>query len=126
MRPIVKLLLAVAGLVSILFLIFATTSYETETTIADITNDEYAQTIKSSLSEGGDQFSHLTITSVQYVEDTISVVKTSMKSGTTVWFVFEYRDNTLFLTNYSTGQFSENDFNQPYVTQLINNARSAN
>ena len=126
MRPIFKLLLAVAGLVSILFLIFATTSYATETTIADITNDEYAQTIKSLLSEGGDQFSHLTITSVQYVEDTISVVKTSMKSGTTVWFVFEYRDNTLFLTNYSTGQFSENDFNQPYVTQLINNARSAN
>ncbi|MGB4957717.1 MAG: hypothetical protein WBO49_04665 [Candidatus Saccharimonas sp.] len=126
MRPIFKLLLAVAGLASILFLIFATTSYATETTIADITNDEYAQTIKSSLSEGGDRFSHLTITSVQYVEDTISVVKTSMKSGTTVWFVFEYRDNTLFLTNYSTGQFSENDFNQPYVTQLINNARSAN
>ena len=126
MRPIFKLLLAVAGLVSILFLIFATTSYATETTIANITNDEYARTIKSSLSEGGDQFSHLTITDVQYVEDTISVVKTSMKSGTTVWFVFEYRDNTLFLTNYSTGQFSENDFNQPSVTQLINNARSAN
>ena len=113
------LLLAIAMVTSLIVLTVAINVRNTPLTIMDVTDSDYLHSISSILSPHNDTYSKLSIKNVQYIQDTIAIVKTSTPSNEAVWFVFEYHDNTLYLTNYSTGQFKQSDFNDNSVAPYI-------
>lgn len=126
MKPLYWIVLGLAGILSVLLLIAGITSQSNVATIRDASDDTYAAMVDSIVGSHNihykkDQF---TITSIQYIEDTIALVKATTKGGGTLSFVFEYYDGTVYLTNYTSGQFDESDFNNSTIAPYIINAQS--
>jgi hypothetical protein len=126
MKPLYWIVLGLAGILSVLLLIAGITSQSNVATIRDASDDTYASMVDSIVGSHNTHYKkdQFTITSIQYIEDTIALVKATTKGGGTLSFVFEYYDGTVYLTNYTSGQFDESDFNNSTIAPYIINAQS--
>lgn len=126
MKPFSWILLMLGGVFACILLVASITMHTTTQTIQSVDTETYRRVIDTALSSHNKNIvaKDLTFMPVQYVEDSIAVVKATTKSATVFTFVFEYYNDTLFLTNYTTGAFSEDDFNDAGITSYVVNAAS--
>lgn len=125
MRPFAWIVLGMVGVFSAVLLIVAIGVHSEKPSIANVTSDEYAHMISTVAAKNNTHFANSTVTGIQYVEDTLAVVAAKTGDGTAMTFVFEYYNGTLFLTNYTSGEFTKDDFNNPSIAPYINGAMSA-
>lgn len=124
LRPIYWILLVATGIASVFFLVSAISAHSTQPTIYSVTNQDCLDVIEASLGKHNQNFtaSTLSVVDAQYINDTIAVVKVNDADGQRINFLFELRNGTLYLTNYSTKHFTRSELNNPELANYINNA----
>lgn len=125
MKPFYWILLALTSVLSALLLMAGIATHTSTPSIYGVSETAYKSIIGNTIGKHNKNFAQNTIyiTDTQYVEDTISVVKATA-GETPMVFVFEYYNGTVFLTNYTSGAFSQSDFNNSSITPYINGAIS--
>lgn len=125
MKPFAWIVLGMVGVFSTVLLIVAISVHAEVPSIESVTSDEYGRMISTVAAKNNTHFANSTVTDIQYVEDRLAVVTAKTGDGAEMSFVFEYYNGTLFLTNYTSSVFTEEDFNNPDVAPYINGAMSA-
>lgn len=119
------IIILILGVSLAILLPISLSSYSRRDTIRRATDTDFLQTISMTLSPTNSHFAvtALTIKDVRYVSDTVAVVKIfNTVDNVGAFLVFELKDNTMYITNYSSMFFLSGDFamESAIVTQIIN------
>lgn len=110
MKPLAWIGLALLMLLSVSILGIGLSS---NSSIRGLGHDKYTDAIVSIVGTYNNSYKtgSVSVQSIDYVGDYTALVRTTVDGlQPTVFFVFEYYDNTLYLTNYSSSPFGTNDF----------------